>query len=1156
LWEQVTDPVKHLAGGIAQFGTSVVADAVGLPRTLAAALSGDDRALADLAMTGGNANNLRGLEMGRALQARVNGEPLPSSRFPLSANTAVSFRDSADRLANPSKYQQAVREGRIVDVVLEDLGNVSLVAGPAGKALAGAGVARGAGTAGASANATRLLRAGTGLERAAKLGGEIADLGFDRALRATSSSLRRGLNVVDRRVVGRIGADGVRQVGALERWANNEANPRRQAFAQRARASGGMYLTPEGRQVREQALRPGVRRGNKATAQTTERMYRLQQVANELSGGDPNVEAVAFAIVNGVGSVDQLVQSEFGWAPEQARQAQVWKDFPEQTFTAEAQQAYRAYQDGTAPQGFRDAVDAVVEGVRRETDIVTQGRLEGYGSTKTLDPQQLDDAAMDSPVLAALSEVKGPAGRRVYNTDDLAEIADLRTQLGMSWEDLAGYIPELASILDDPQVYPARWRPALRSARLANEVGLGEWDAWNQQMLDNNRAMQAIADSGGQVDPAVFERVMRERLALLDSEPNKQRALPIRPEGLMARGVESPGYLPGSQSELVRPKGLRSETEPTNQGTWGIRGHGSNKQRVSSEFQTYSIRTFAEAVAKDLSISEMNKALMDVVTDPDLLPKVTSHIPEGELADIRARAELEANAAVRGTDGDAKLEAKIIAGRMIVERLAEQGYEIWQGNIESPQVGDFNPREPIRFQDVTGDEIVLPSGVKRRLEQHVVGKDLNQGLAALRYVNRKFKGAVLPFSLRWQLGDLVGGAFMGWLGGGIPPTEMARQLSRIKAGVSEGVVQNVFTNKDFVDSGITFAEQEQLYGREGMPEPRTAIGRFQQGSFKLNNSINRLNRQSYVLAKLDRVLQKQGLSLDMLDDPNVQAGWDTPEVQAAVQEAVVDANKVLGTFDELTPFESRWLKNIFPFYVWMRHITALTMRTAIDNPARLMWTMRLGSLGIDPDAEDWPAWLRGAITIPDRFMPDFLVEGDALVNLNFLNPVADSIATPVGLPSNLAAATSPALKVLAAGTLGIDLSKGGRQITRPYGMDRNPFTDALYQGLSSFPVTREAMNVSGVKLGPVQVGPDGRDVANIGLGPHPRYRSGNLIVDDNGNPIDTSSRWLSVLGLTGIPKPISVEDAQSMAPGLQRSAASPSERSGRTRRTRRGRARG
>ena len=350
----------------------------------------------------------------------------------------------------------------------------------------------------------------------------------------------------------------------------------------------------------------------------------------------------------------------------------------------------------------------------------------------------------------------------------------------------------------------------------------------------------------------------------------------------------------------------------------------------------------------------------------------------------------------------------------------------------------------------------------------------------------------------------------------IPPTELIARMRELK-NLSGDAHEAIVNHPDFVDAGLSFEEARWRNDGPGAKQPRTPIGKLQRKSFAFNEAINKYNRQGYLLAKVERLLAKDGLSVDAVDNAGA---WDHPDVQKAITDAVHDANKVMGTFDELTPFEQRWMKNIFPFYVWTRHITMLAARVAIDNPSRMVWTLRLGAYGAD--TQDLPDWLKGSITVPDALMPDQIAQGDTLLPTQFLNPFNDVLSNPGFTPQGMMRSLSPGIKIPMAGLFGVEpgtsFAQPVRAITRPYGETRNPLTDTIAAGLRTFPITKEAQNLL----------PTSWSFGGIGLGPHPRYTSGRNMVNADGTPIDTTSRTQTPLRLIGLPVPTPVSDAQAI----------------------------
>jgi hypothetical protein len=1036
LFEQVSDVFTGLPKGLAHLGASAVKTAA-LPVHLGIDLASGELSADELATLTST--------VPWSWDNNPQAEQLAREYVPLAREVAGSVGTTSTNLRHPSRYIDAINEGRIVDTLLEDVGNVSLLGAPLAKGL-GAG-ARGAAAAGRPGLAAGLERASSAAYRAGRLGGEISDAPLTILQRAGDprSFARRGL-----RAVGRAADSGFQRALTSEGRMGEAAR----TFQTRQ----GLHVTPEGRIARA-ATRKGHRLGQRAYAGIQRDMHD----ASRAGGFNTPEEGAALAMLNKVGDVDELIQRHAGdMTPDEVRQLHVLENKPEQTFTADVQQIVRQYLDGSLDPEARARVDAHMDEARPVLERLEQSALSGEGRAVAMDPEQLGDAPIDRYVVAALQDMG-------FDKDLLTAIDELRAE-GYEWADLESIVPELADVLSDPQVYPSAWRPAMMAARRANSA----LDAEGRPLGLN---------------------------------------VPARPDGLLAAGIERPRYLPGGRSNLVDPKSYKLGQEPVNMGMRGLQGLGADKMRVASEVQPYSLRALADKAGSTMRTVEFNKALLEFAQNDKLLSARTllgDDVMDGINAMATRAAEAQANVPERYN-----LAFREAYGDAVIQALADKGYEIFAGDPTNPQVGDFNPDQAIAKANVTSNALVLPIGVKARLVQHMAGKNLNPPLQALRYINQKFKGAVLPFSLRWHLGDLVGGAFMGWVGGGIPPWELVASMRDLK-DLSPAAREAILRNPEFVDAGLSFEESRWRNDGPDAKQPRTPIGRIQRKSFNANAAINRVNRQGYLLAKVQRLLEQKGLDLEAVDSMD---GWDAPDVQEAVNAAVADANKVMGTFDELTPFEQRWMKNIFPFYVWSRHITMLAARTAVDNPARLVWTLRLGSYGAD-DSE-LPEWLRGSLRLPDGLVPDIFGEGDQLLPLSFLNPFNDVVNTPAWTPQGVTRSLSPGVKLPLAGVFGVEpgrtFNEPFRQITRPYGEERNPLRDTLAAGLRTFPITREAINLA----------PTG-SFGGLGFGPHPRYNSGRNMVDRNGNPIDESPRALSPLRLLGIPVPTSTDDAEAI----------------------------
>lgn len=979
---------------------------------------------------------------------RTGGGQRPD--MPLALTTANSMQRTGGNLLHPSRYGKAIDEGRIVDTILEDVGNVSLVGGLAAKGL-GVG-ARAAAEAGNVARAAALERAATGVERFAKLGGQLNDLPI--------SAPRRGLQLAGRGI-----AKGIERVAEGEGVLGGAAAGLR---------SGRMatLLTPAGL-----ALRKGARAAVRDAARAETAVQRdLHQAVTGSRITVPEQGAIT-AIRTGIADLyDRAIAA--GLSPDEARLSLTTRDVPEQTFTADVAAVLDARRNGTLTPEQQARMDTYAGTVDKLVGKVTDRALAGYGRIEgPLDPRQMTDNAFVDRVNAALDKegdvpltISGPRGSMTFE-EWKAELAADPTNPNRLPADEAAFARQaigeygnqqlLNLVLDNPDAYAARWRPAMRASLLSNaklnEAGLP--------------------------------------------------GLPVRPADMIAAGIESPKYLPGGASKVVTPEAVGMGRAPVREGMSGFQSVSSEKVRSSAEIQPYSARALGEKLGSEARLTTLNAKTLELIRHPDLR-SVADVLPANVLDDMRARAKADATA-MRGSPTQQAAEEARVYGQLVREELKARKLELLLGDVDEPGVGEFNPGRKVEFSDVANDSLVLPEGVKAKLVPHSIGKDMNIVMRAMEKINRKFKGAVLPFSVRWQLGDLVGGAFMSAVGGGIPPWELIDGMRQIKKLDADGV-EAVLNRPEFQDAGLNFEESKWMHETPDTPGPRTPIGKISRKSFQINAAINRYNRQGFLLAKLQRILDDRGLSLEGVQS---SGAWDDPVVQESITKAVDNANEVMGTFDEMTPFERRVVRNVFPFWAWNRHITQLAFRTAIDNPARMLWTMRLGSYGTDPDME-LPSWLKGSIPA-----------GGQLIPTNFLNPFNDVAGGSIYTPHGAIRAMSPGLR-MGAYALGLDPSKGLAMTSQRYdggsldelGRETPNMLDPstlLYQAIRTVPLGRAALDIAPTA-----------EIGGIGLGPHPRYGSGELMVNRSGKPIDSNPRWRSAAGVIGLPLPTAQSEVE------------------------------
>lgn len=1162
LFEQIGGVFTNLPQGLISLGSAAARSAIAPMRSVYDLATGNG-SVADVVASNLPAFGAPGIAPG-AMASTQMSQDARNKYLPLQQQFYRSGEQTVGNIAHPSRYARAVRDGTIVDTVLNDAANIAMVGGAAGKlfgALPAAAdaaavaeqAARGAAEAATITRTAAEARAaaggfpppfsppgtggfapptGAGIARPPVMSVPLARGGLIDALRAAEGAAGQVKHFAERTanapftVANRglklagggsamlrdsalgdwaaqhapFASGGLPAVG--EKWAGMADTTTRGRLGRSMRQVAPMRMTAEG-----QAFRPAVRAASQASMRAEAAATKVLREFTDMNAMTIEEQGVATALRSGIAhDFEQALNA--GKTVAEARDAIATRNIPEQTLTYETAQVLADYLAGkmdparmTVIDKYGEAVGKLLDGPKGQTERA----LTGVGRSKPMDPRFLGDQVLLDRVETQLLEAgvdasKLPNGllEGLINRDAaaIAENAALANPVDLQ---------VLSNILDNPGVWPKAWRPSMRAAGL-RRVTFVE-DATAQAQADIV-ALKAAKASKADVAAAKANLAAVEAQATADA----RRTIALRPSDKMLTGQERPGYVSSARSDLADPRSVGTGRQPLRDGSPGLRGVTSENFSAQSGIMPMSARTMAEAIGKEAGRTTMNQAVTDMMQHP-ALRTVEELLPQAVRDDLMRGAQREAKAAL-GSPGQIKQATKKFYGMAVTDALKQAGFEPLIGDLAAPEVGAFNPDSRVPYHEITDATVALPQGLKDALVPNVSTKDMNVILRGLSKVNSKWKGNVLPFSVRWQMGDVVGGAFMSMVGGGIPPWELIKGMRAMRK-LSPEAVQAIIDHPDLQSGSLTMGEVKFKHRGPDAPGPRTPIGKLKEMSFKLNGKIVDLNRHGYVLAKLQRLLEAKGLNLDSAE---ANALWDHPDVQQAITAAVEDANKVMGTFDEMTPFERRVVKEIFPFWLWNRHITQLAWRTATDNPARMMWTLRIGSYGTDPEA-NLPPWLAGSIPFGDQLLPT-----------NFLNPFNDVGGGNIYTPEGALRAMSPGIKLAAAAGLGADLNNGGTQFTRPYGsgnvdaLGRDTFTpmfgnpgELAYQGLRQIPFTREMMNL----LPTAEVG-------GVGLGPHPRYGNGAMMVDRYGHPIDSNTRWKNAGGLISLPWPTDQADVAQL----------------------------
>ncbi len=382
---------------------------------------------------------------------------------------------------------------------------------------------------------------------------------------------------------------------------------------------------------------------------------------------------------------------------------------------------------------------------------------------------------------------------------------------------------------------------------------------------------------------------------------------------------------------------------------------------------------------------------------------------------------------------------------------------------------------------------VIPVAIARQLakmrqEPGAVWRAMNKG-------NQIFKTSVLPLSPRWLSGNVVGNAFMAMFNYGMSPLELARlvdDIQKLEGGWKQLRKQGglaKFAPDELASHGLTYNEHQLRWGTkdellaafDGETPSRwqTAKNRggdFVAASYNLNEFVDNLGRSAVFLKEL----RKHG-------------------DEAISTKAALNA---MGDFTRMTPFERKWVRQVLPFYSWLRHQTVAAMRLPLQSPYRAAFLLHLSDMMNDP--EMGPEMLQQ--------LGSKMSVGGQMWNLGGLSPFADP--TELGLdPTNpeMTRSVTPTIKFPFEAITGRQL--GGGPLSRPF--EDRP-TDTFGRETSQSPFRRILSDpAAGVgEIGFLAAGqlPQSRALRDVALGPgKSRYQSGDR------RPTDQYDRDVSVI---------------------------------------------
>jgi hypothetical protein len=365
-------------------------------------------------------------------------------------------------------------------------------------------------------------------------------------------------------------------------------------------------------------------------------------------------------------------------------------------------------------------------------------------------------------------------------------------------------------------------------------------------------------------------------------------------------------------------------------------------------------------------------------------------------------------AVVRNETGQAMTRARNVALDQIRDHFGtEAGKLVENANLMSPgelaETLDGMGMVALRARRGGGilpTTTVVPKEIARVLKAW--DKQSTPALQAFTKATGMVKTNLLALSPRWHAGNIIGNILMASVHGGIDPVRLATELVRMKREAGRrGMTMGEFIASmpaELTNYGLTAGERDRLYNMdpsEVAKRSKNPLAPVIRRSYAFNEFVDSMTRSAVYRSKLRRgVAEKVALESTL---------------------------KAMGDFTRLSPLERRVVRQIVPFYPWLRHQTQAMLRLPVEHPMRVAFLGYLSNLYNDPSLTPDERRLLG-LRVP--------IPGLGDVSLGFANPFPELPGSLGQVGQQIGQGLNPIIKEPAAQLFGLDLGNL-RQIPRP-----------------------------------------------------------------------------------------------------------------------------
>lgn len=562
-----------------------------------------------------------------------------------------------------------------------------------------------------------------------------------------------------------------------------------------------------------------------------------------------------------------------------------------------------------------------------------------------------------------------------------------------------------------------------RPAPGAEGPALGEVQAGARAFLEAETAQLNKRQERNVARLKQVRRAIREQEALAEQATGPAM---LESQRMRTEADYGPALLPEGEVPLYLPAGPARGMQPGEPFDLTLRGEGAapettlqaTKQRTTGAM-LLTAEGMAARIEEVLGQQYRNSVIQMILADPTATSDVGTILSLELLDRMLAESEQRAqNQNIPRNTPEFQQAVQRDFGTRVIEELRKRGYEAVSPVRVDPETGSRAAVGDLTLQvkpnNIDANTMVMRYGLRERIvsQYERTGATeaptfLGRTWDNLGKLTGKWKSHVLPLSFRWQMGDAVGIVLFAWTRGDIPPGQLWRRFKEVTEMMkdpndprlasilfgdtlgnpfSDPVLAALFAS-GLAGRGLRMEEtffrdafNERVAGQRRLGSDRTISKPYnwvRTKGFRLNEAINSMGRAAVALENLDRILREQGRSLDEITAPN---SIGDPVIAKAINEAVDITNETLGAFSELTPWEKRTMRNIYPFWSWLKFINKAALELAVDNPDRVLFYAHLGSMATEDDNMGLSDWLAGKTPMV----------GD-LWDFSFMNPYADAL---------------------------------------------------------------------------------------------------------------------------------------------------------------------